>query len=124
VSGLSVVASDQEKAIAFSHVSQWYLASLTRLSAGAGQQQQRNSDRAENCETTVALAQKLAVHRGEFADTPGTKLRANKGDYRSPECREWFMTPPHIWESIIVHSATLFTLTGDKAISRGEQAKL
>jgi hypothetical protein len=24
------------------------------------------------------------------------------------------MTPPHIWESIIVHSAILFTPTGDK----------
>jgi hypothetical protein len=38
VSGLSPVASDQEEAIAFSHVSQWYLPSLTRLSAGGGQQ--------------------------------------------------------------------------------------
>jgi hypothetical protein len=57
VSGLSVVASEQEEAIAFSHVSQWYLPSLTRLSAGGGQQQQqRNSDRAENRETTVASA--------------------------------------------------------------------
>ena len=118
VGGLSVVASDQEEAIAFSHVSQWYLPSLTRLSAGGGQQQQRSSDRTENRETTVASAQKLAVHRGEFAETPGTELRANKGDYRSLERRGWFMTPPHIWESIIVHSAILFTPTGDKALSR------
>jgi hypothetical protein len=28
------------------------------------------------------------------------------------------MTPPHIWESVLVHSAILFTPTGDKALSR------
>ncbi len=35
------------------------------------------------------------------------------------------MTPPHIWESIIVHSATLFSPTGDKVrFSREEPARL
>ena len=34
------------------------------------------------------------------------------------------MTPPHIWESIIVHSAILFTPTGDKARFTGEPARL
>jgi hypothetical protein len=34
------------------------------------------------------------------------------------------MTPPHIWESIIVHSAILFTPTGDEALFTGEPARL
>jgi hypothetical protein len=34
------------------------------------------------------------------------------------------MTPPHIWESIIVHSAILFTPTGDKALSRENPTSL
>ena len=34
------------------------------------------------------------------------------------------MTPPHIWESIIVHSAILFTPTGDKVrFSREDPAQ-
>jgi hypothetical protein len=104
VIGLSEVASDQEEAIAFSHVSQRYLPSLARLSADSGQQEQRDSHRAENRETAVASAQELAVYRGEFADTPATELRADKGDYWFPECRGWLMTPPHIWERILAHN--------------------
>src|SRR5271163_300365 len=34
------------------------------------------------------------------------------------------MTPPHIWENVLVHSATLFTPTGDKVrLSREEPAQ-
>jgi hypothetical protein len=34
------------------------------------------------------------------------------------------MTPPHVWESIIAHSAILFTPTGDKALSRDNPTSL
>jgi hypothetical protein len=34
------------------------------------------------------------------------------------------MTPPHIWENVLVHSATLFAPTGDKVrLSREEPAQ-
>ena len=47
----------------------------------------------QNGETTVASAQKLAVQRGEFADTQGTELRAEKGDYRSLEVQRGVRDP-------------------------------
>jgi hypothetical protein len=34
------------------------------------------------------------------------------------------VTPPHIWESIIVHSAILFTPIGNEALSRENPTSL